>query len=240
MARPRDHLDLRRRASRAPSPRSTPGRGLRRVPRARGASGAGRRPGRRTTRGSAAAARWPATRRRRGRARTTPCPRRTTSRSGSGGLRPGARRRARQRRRRASARSLRPSSQAPVLPSTPRKLKRRHVTPAAGSAANSAPMTMDRIVPPYCGCGWHRTIPALGRLPGPPPVVDSAGASSASSTQPSEAIVRISAISARRRAGRGRTRGRTPRRATRRSVRTGPNDRRPSRSSARAGGRRSS
>ncbi len=35
--------------------------------------------------------------------------------------------------------------------------------PRAGRASKSAEVTMLRIVPPYCGCGWHRT--AVARAP---------------------------------------------------------------------------
>ena len=79
-----------------------------------------------------------------------------------------------------SSRSPRPSSWAPSLPSTPRKLKRRQVTPAAGSASKSAPITIERMVPPNCGCGWHSTAAARG--------VPSAIASSASRVSPSSVV----------------------------------------------------
>ena len=49
----------------------------------------------------------------------------------------------------------------PVLRSTPRKLKRRQVTPAPGSASNSAAITIERMVPPYWGWGWHSTAVAV-------------------------------------------------------------------------------
>ena len=85
-----------------------------------------------------------------------------------GAERPPREQRAVRRRRRAiaaaastaactSRSSPRPSSWVPVLRSTPRKLKRRQVTPASGSASNSAPITIERMVPPYCGWGWHST-----------------------------------------------------------------------------------
>ena len=49
------------------------------------------------------------------------------------------------------------------LASTPRKLNRRHVTPSGGSASNSAPITIERIVPPNCGWGWQSTMPQRSR-----------------------------------------------------------------------------
>ena len=83
-----------------------------------------------------------------------------------------------------------PSSWAPALPSTPRKLKRRQATPARGNASNSALMTIDRMVPPYCGCGWHSTIAArIGASVG--------ASSSASSATPS--LVRMLRASATKR-----------------------------------------
>src|SRR5262249_8327069 len=83
----------------------------------------------------------------------------------------------------ASTRSRLPKSCMPSLPSTPRKLNRRHATPCAGSASNSALITMERIVPPYCGCGWQSTTPQRGASAG----IDS----SASSVTPSAVLSSI-------------------------------------------------
>jgi len=53
---------------------------------------------------------------------------------------------------------------------------RTSYTTADGNAAKSALITIERIVPPYWGCGWHSTMPHRS---------GSATASSASSRQPS-------------------------------------------------------
>src|SRR5919106_1804077 len=82
-----------------------------------------------------------------------------------------------------STRSRLPKSCVPSLRSTPRKLKRRHVTPWRGSESKSALTTIERIVPPYCGCGWQSTMPQR--------VADWDVATSASSVTPSAVVSRV-------------------------------------------------
>ena len=47
-------------------------------------------------------------------------------------------------------------------------------------------MTIERIVPPYCGCGWHSTIAARG--------APSGVARSASSARPSLVVITMRSI----------------------------------------------
>jgi chaperonin GroES len=68
---------------------------------------------------------------------------------------------------------------------TPRKLKRTAATPASGSDRKSASTSIERMSPPYRGCGWASTAPAHGD-----PASASGTPTSASSSTPS-AVVRV-------------------------------------------------